>query len=104
MADTTSSFSRATAALSERWYLQPQGCYVPPQHGHLKWHVRRADYGYGDEPHWVYERAEWVSDNGSGSPIWIRWGYCGDFASLSRGEYVGPALDQETPYVEDRGR
>jgi hypothetical protein len=77
------------------------GCRPPPQYEHLKWHVlvqRHLDARF-------YERARWVPDNGSGNPIWVRWGYCGDFAALCGCTYVGPAVDQESPYVmpADRG-
>ncbi len=75
------------------------GCFVPPQHAHRKWHVIRTAYPTA----YVYERAEWVADNGSGHPIWVRWGRCGDFATLCSAEYVGPAIDQHAPYARPDG-
>ena len=76
-------------------------CHAPPQHAHLKWHVIKRV----ESDATIYERAQWVPDNGAGYPIWIRWGYCGDFASLCQSSYVGPAVDQDSPYVrpEDGG-
>lgn len=68
---------------------------VPPAHlYHLKWHILRGIY-----PNAVfYERSEFVPDNGSGHPIWIRWERrTGDFASLCQAEYVGAAVDQDSP-------
>jgi hypothetical protein len=85
-------------------------CFVPPQYRHLKWHVIKGELLLRhDDPEYegFYERAEWVNDERNGSTeggYWIRWGYCGDFPSLCHAKYIGPALDQESPYapIDDR--
>lgn len=74
-------------------------CFVPPQYRHLKWHIIRMAL-IDDEPT-TWERAEWVNcpENGpSESGHWVRWGRTGDFPSLCKARYIGPALDQESPY------
>jgi hypothetical protein len=74
------------------------GCRVPPQHRHLRWHVIRGLEYLGA----YYERAEWVNDPENGPSEgghWVRWGRCGDFPSLCLADYIGPALDQDSPYV-----
>jgi hypothetical protein len=59
-----------------------------------------------DEPTY-WERAEWRNDERNGPSQgghWVRWGYCGDFPSLCKAVYIGPAIDQESPFiiVDDR--
>ena len=79
-------------------------CFCPPQFAHLKWHTLVCVYDGDDIKARVYERAEWVPDNGSGIPIWNRWGYCGDFADLCHAIYVEPHSDQRSTYEQQPGR
>ncbi len=78
-------------------------CFVPPQYRHLKWHVIQQQL-CPDDPDYegLYERAEWVNypENGptEDGGHWLRWGYCGDAPSLFLARYIGPALDQESPF------
>lgn len=76
-------------------------CFVPPQHRHLKWHVIRM-WLVPEEPPTFYERAEWVNCEENGPTQgghWVRWGKTGDFPSLCKAIYIGPSVDQDSPYT-----
>ncbi len=81
-------------------------CFVPSEHRHRRWHLIRSTLGnfpYG----YFWERAEWVNDPENGPTEgghWVRWGYCGDFPSLCYAVYIGPHIDQASPFyiVDER--
>jgi hypothetical protein len=71
-------------------------CFVPDAYKHMRWHViwpilitgKRAKH---------FEIAEWVNCEDNGlieKGHWVRWGYCGDFPSLCKANYIGPFPDQ----------
>ena len=65
-------------------------CHVPEQYRHVRWHIIRPT---ACGQHMTFECAEWVNNEDNGPTEhghWKRWGYCGDFPSLCKAEYLGP--------------
>lgn len=70
-------------------------CFVPEFARGIRWHIIRPRSLNGRVM--GFEIAEWVNDENNGPTEgghWIRWGYCGDFPSLCRADYIGPFPDQ----------
>lgn len=63
-------------------------CRVPDDLQGERFHIIRP---HCDLP--LFEIAEWVACESNGPTErghWVRWGYCGDFPSLCRADYLGP--------------
>jgi hypothetical protein len=75
-------------------------CFVPEEYRHLRWHILQSHL-IEDDPPTFYERSEWVNcaENGeTEGGHWLRYGRVGDFPSLCKCIYIGPADDQESSW------